>query len=72
MRLLSRLQPRPQSHILQKASPGIPGFPLEVVADQDLGKGRKITRQEELRNKSRHHQLNIWGKILDALVVSTS
>lgn len=27
MRLLSRLQPRPQSHILQKASPGIPGFP---------------------------------------------
>lgn len=27
MRLLSRLQPRPQSHVFQKLLPRIPGFP---------------------------------------------
>lgn len=36
---------------------------VEVVADQDLGKGGKTTRQEELRNKSCHPQnCSLGGK----------
>lgn len=45
---------------------------VEVVADQDLGKGGKITRQEELRNKSCHPQRTNLGEYLRTLIVSTS